>query len=176
MIIFVSEKESEQSAEILKLQAELKSATEMLSNVYNLTMHALMDVHNAYACRYRLRDICTTLENHSQQRENDMKDVIQISTPQFDRTDGAVISTANEVDWNNLKSCSKGQLLAAGCQVWNETLVGTHWLFPKEWYHLIPEGFEILCIDGETEKFKPGVTDDDTRFGVLAYGFLVERP
>ena len=43
-------------------------------------------------------------------------------------------------------------------------------LFPHEWYDCIPEGFMVECIGGETEPFKKGVTDDDRRFGMLAYG------
>lgn len=46
------------------------------------------------------------------------------------------------------------------------------WLFPYQWYPHIPEGMELLDINGETELFKKGVTDDDMRFGVLAYGIV----
>lgn len=45
-------------------------------------------------------------------------------------------------------------------------------LIPAEWYNSIPEGFEIYGLSGEKENFKKGETDDDRRFGCLAYGIL----
>lgn len=44
------------------------------------------------------------------------------------------------------------------------------WLIPGEWYNVIPEGFPLTCITGRVEPFKSGETDDDIRFGCLAYG------
>ena len=44
-------------------------------------------------------------------------------------------------------------------------------LFPGEWYGLIPDGFKCTGLWGQEEDFiKGGETDDDTRFGCLAYG------
>jgi len=45
-------------------------------------------------------------------------------------------------------------------------------LLPGEWYNSIPEGFKLYSITGREERFKKGVTDDDQRFGCLAYGIL----
>jgi hypothetical protein len=59
-----------------------------------------------------------------------------------------------------------------GCGVWEKTDSSIHFLYPKEWYDLIPENYEIVCISGEVEHFKKGVTDDDIRFGCIAYGFI----
>ena len=36
----------------------------------------------------------------------------------------------------------------------------------------IPAGTEIVDINYATEKFEPGKTDDDYRFGMLAFGVL----
>lgn len=47
------------------------------------------------------------------------------------------------------------------------------WLFPGEWYRHIPRGFEVVTIFGETKRFGP-LSDDDIRFGCLAYGILEE--
>lgn len=47
-----------------------------------------------------------------------------------------------------------------------------HYLFPKEWYDYIPDGFEIINVLGEKEIFKRSQTDNDIRFGCLAYGFV----
>lgn len=46
-------------------------------------------------------------------------------------------------------------------------------LFPAEWYASIPAGFPIVDINGKLEDFEPGKTDDDRRFGLLAYGVMV---
>ena len=35
------------------------------------------------------------------------------------------------------------------------------WLFPKEFYNNIPDGFEVITINGKKEKFKKGKSDDD---------------
>lgn len=46
------------------------------------------------------------------------------------------------------------------------------WLFPLSYYEHIPAGFPIVSIDWTHEAFMPGVTDNDTRFGYLAFGVL----
>lgn len=43
-------------------------------------------------------------------------------------------------------------------------------LFPGEWYDVIPDGFIVTGLYGEQYPFKKGDTDDDIRFGCLAYG------
>lgn len=43
-------------------------------------------------------------------------------------------------------------------------------LFPYEWYDIIPEGFMVTNIWGELEPFILGESDNDKRFGCLAYG------
>lgn len=48
-------------------------------------------------------------------------------------------------------------------------------LLPAEWYGAIPEGFELISISGRKELFKKGVTDNDQRFGCLAFGILRPR-
>ncbi len=50
---------------------------------------------------------------------------------------------------------------------------GNHlWLFPSSFYAHIPAGFPIVTISFMREEFMPGQTDDDHRFGLLAYGVL----
>lgn len=46
------------------------------------------------------------------------------------------------------------------------------WLLPAEWYNSIPEGYELFSLSGSSHLFKKGETDDDRRFGCLAYGIL----
>jgi hypothetical protein len=43
-------------------------------------------------------------------------------------------------------------------------------LFPGGWYDIIPDGFKCTGIHGQEEIFVKGESDDDTRFGCLAYG------
>lgn len=45
------------------------------------------------------------------------------------------------------------------------------WLFPYEWYSIIPNGFVVTGLNGENYPFEKGVSDDDMRFGCLPYGF-----
>lgn len=47
------------------------------------------------------------------------------------------------------------------------------WLFPAEWYDTIPNGCPITDINGCVELFERGVTDDDRRYGLLAYGVMI---
>ena len=98
---------------------------------------------------------------------------LEIRTPQFERTDGVQVPTLVDFnDWENLHKKTPETLRALGFGVWDETENGKHWLFPKEWYSIIPDGFLITHIDGEQDEFKRGVTDDDYRFGCLSFGFI----
>ena len=101
-------------------------------------------------------------------------DTVNIVTPQFERTDG--ISPSNPPrtpeEWKSLITITDEERHALGLGKWDEE--GSLWLFPKEWYNSIPDGLQITDINGITELFQKGITDDDYRFGCLAYGFLVE--
>lgn len=102
-------------------------------------------------------------------------EVIEVITPQFERTDGIKpIANPSEII-ASIHKMSKEALIKIGLGQWGENGL---WLFPYEWYEHIPEGMELMCIDGTTEPFKNGVTDDDYRFGCLAYGIVpdFERP
>ena len=103
-------------------------------------------------------------------------EIITIVTPQFERLDGKVITdetiNASPIDFTALPNMSHEEILATGCGVWKRSEQGVHYLFPKEWYDIIPGGLEVAVIDGSTEVFVPGETDNDYRFGLLAYGFI----
>jgi len=43
-------------------------------------------------------------------------------------------------------------------------------LFPAEWYGIIPDGFIVTGLNSESYPFQKNKTDDDRRFGCLAYG------
>ena len=95
-------------------------------------------------------------------------DKLVITTPQFDRVDN-IVPEQIEVDIDYLKTLTPEELKSMGCGKWDENL----WLFPYEWYEKIPEGTELESICGDIFLFQPGVTDDDIRYGLLAYGFRV---
>lgn len=101
-------------------------------------------------------------------------EALQIITPQFTRTDGLVPSIP-QVNFADLPKMAPETLKAIGCCPWDEPNEKGEVLFllPGEWYDHIPEGTPLVCIDGKPELFKRGVTDDDIRYGCLAYGIIV---
>lgn len=101
-------------------------------------------------------------------------DSIVIRTPQFDRVDDLTIEwfPTTVEEFKALELTTPENLKKIGCQIWNEEDGKTHWLYPSEWYEHIPDGLGIVCISGSSEAFKSGKTDNDTRFGALAYGFI----
>ena len=100
-------------------------------------------------------------------------DTLEIMTPQFERIDGVQVPVLVDFsDWENLHKKDEATLRALGFGMWGESENGKHWLFPKEWYDSIPDGHPIVYITGEQGEFKRGETDDDYRFGCLAFGFI----
>ncbi|KKK42727.1 hypothetical protein LCGC14_3169610, partial [marine sediment metagenome] len=69
-----------------------------------------------------------------------------------------------------LKYLSHEVLLKIGLSMWEKG----HYLYPWEWYSSIPDGFPIVDINGRTEHFRIGETENDKRFGCLPYGFLIK--
>ena len=116
---------------------------------------------------------------------------VHVTTPQFERTpDMATPASPPETreDWDALRTMTVSALKEMGLQAWNEpdkegkVLM----LFPGEWYPHIPKGLLIEDINTPVEEdpnpfrlrhapeyFEPGVTDNDIRFGCLAYGVRV---
>lgn len=91
-----------------------------------------------------------------------------ITGSQHGRVDGTV-PAAPPKDFDALRSMTKDQLQELGMREWDEEGL---MLFPGEWYDFIPAGYEIVTITYSKEKFKPGKTDDDIRFGCLSYGIM----
>lgn len=102
---------------------------------------------------------------------------IQISTPQFERTDGRKIKYFPKTfeEYEFIREFTEENLKKIGCQVWEKTENTIHWLYPAEWYEHIPNGLDITDICGEKEFFEKGKTDDDRRFGALSFGFIQQR-
>lgn len=93
-------------------------------------------------------------------------------TPQFDRTDGVSVGVP-VFDFKQLPNLEEETLKEIGCQKWDapDDEGNVLWLFPAEWYDHIPNGTVVFDINGAEESFVKGETDDDMRFGALAYGF-----
>ncbi len=102
---------------------------------------------------------------------------VTVVTPQFERTDGRTVvcrpTTADSLD--RIKKLPHEVLLGIGLGIWDANEAQIHYLFPKEWYSCIPDGYPVTDIFGETEQFKFGVSDNDKRFGCLPYGFIRAR-
>lgn len=98
---------------------------------------------------------------------------VKIMTPQFERTNGItpVIPDGGIKFFDMLKSLEPEILKAIGLQEWDKG----HWLYPVEWYDFIPNGYIVTDINNEDEPFVHGETDDDIRFGCLAYGFKIKQ-
>jgi hypothetical protein len=99
---------------------------------------------------------------------------LEIKTPQFERTDGVQVPVTDfsKLDWESLPMRGEATLKALGLGIWDKEDDYTHWLYPKEWYTLIPDGLAITSINGDNETFVRGETDDDYRFGCLSFGFI----
>jgi len=94
----------------------------------------------------------------------------EIHSSQFERVDGKTIDyiPSNDAVFEELENFTEEELLELGLQCWK----GSHYLFPHEWYDAIPDGFEVVDINGKIEEFEHGVSGDDKRFGVLPYGII----
>lgn len=47
-------------------------------------------------------------------------------------------------------------------------------LFPCEWYNVIPNGFQLTGLYFHSQVFIKNVSDNDTRYGCLPYGVIRE--
>lgn len=104
---------------------------------------------------------------------------IEVFGPHHEREPGYPKPAGPPEDWEALKSMTKDALLQIGMRPWGakeyedfNPIPGapTLWLFPAEWYSSIPAGLEVVDIFFNEELFQPDVTDDDTRYGMLAFG------
>jgi hypothetical protein len=80
-----------------------------------------------------------------------------------------------DLDFEALRTMSITELYNIGCHPWKQGEPDVLMLFPAKWYHGIPTGFILESISGEKVAFARGVTDNDERYGMLAYGIRVPR-
>lgn len=99
---------------------------------------------------------------------------VVVRTPQFTRIDGndPWWTPQRAADFDALKTAPDDFLRSLGLGIWDEEDGKQHWLYPGEWFNAIPEGYPLVCIDGKTYAHNRDETDDDIRFGCLAYGFV----
>ena len=71
-----------------------------------------------------------------------------------------------------LKSKSNDELLSIGCRWWDGRLL----LISPSMLATIADGETLVCIDGTSVVKGVDKIDDDTRGGLLAYGFLSANP
>lgn len=112
---------------------------------------------------------------------------IEIITPVFERPPDQPAPACPPSDaegWAALRALDVKALREMGCMAWNDPadpdaddtellLTHTLMLMPGEWYAHIPDGFEIVTIAGRRAHFTRHVTDDDIRYGCLAFGIAV---
>lgn len=97
-------------------------------------------------------------------------DTIEIISPTFDRIDGTVPQVPGHTIefYDQLRAKSKDELLSIGLRSWN----GKLFLIPGEWHSKLPMGLELIDIFQEKSVVGTDYIDDDTRFGMLAYGII----
>ena len=105
--------------------------------------------------------------------------MIRISGPQFERTPEQTTPAAppeSKAAWKSLRTMRSSDLREMGLEAWDAPDIDGKvlMLFPGEWYSKIPDGYEIESILGEKKRFHRGSTDDDIRFGFLAFGIRVK--
>ena len=68
------------------------------------------------------------------------------------------------------------ELEKLGCGPWDLNAGGdVLYLIPFRLYDLIPNGTKLVDISNKSFEFEHGKTDDDYRFGMLAFGVLRKR-
>lgn len=108
-------------------------------------------------------------------------DTVRIVTPQFTRpaSEGKAPPYPGDATFARLAGLSDAERRALGLRPWNKPGDGDAfgggvlWLLPGEWYDYMPRRARLVSISGRAEAFDRGVTDNDTRFGCLAYGVVV---
>lgn len=81
----------------------------------------------------------------------------------------ADVSKWSRSDWESLRERTVMELRTMGCQLWDSSKLV---LFPAGWFPYIPDGYEVLTINGTAKRFDRATTSDDRRFGALAFGVV----
>lgn len=71
------------------------------------------------------------------------------------------------IDWDNLTDADCAELRFGRWEKDNPLRLIPIWL-----YRAIPNGMKLTCIDNTEIEFERGKTDNDVRYGCLAYGII----
>ena len=82
---------------------------------------------------------------------------------------------AGEFDFDKIGELDGDLLYDIGFKVWSEMEDGDLWVFPLWMFDYIPKGMKLVSIGGETIEFDPETTDNDNRFGCIAYGLVLPK-
>lgn len=99
-----------------------------------------------------------------------------VQRPQFDRasTEQGPAEYPGDDALAGLSGLDQQSLYDLGLRCWRHEDPEL-WCFPAEWYDSLPDGLEITTISGAKKTFVRGQTDNDRRYGCLAFGVLVPR-
>ncbi len=87
---------------------------------------------------------------------------------------GAEPSSRNEVRVvNPVESMTVQELLDLGCRWWDKAT--RLMLLPEAVFRQLPNGTQLRSITGRTVTKGRDPIDDDTRFGLMAYGLFVKK-
>ena len=108
-------------------------------------------------------------------------DVINIRTPHFKRSskeNPVTYFPADEKEFDDLKHAPYEVLKTYGIRKFDKIRKGhlkgeILYLYPGEWFHYIPENYEVISLDGKRLNFDSRSFCDDIRYGCLAYGFIL---
>lgn len=79
-----------------------------------------------------------------------------------------------DFDFLRLKA-THSELIEKGLKVWEITEKGTHYLYPPEWYNVIPTGYPVYDIFEEKGKFNKRTYKNEARFGAMTFGFFRKK-
>jgi hypothetical protein len=102
-------------------------------------------------------------------------DTIRTATPQFKRQYELTINWKPEsVDEFNVvcNDLPIDILNKMGICLFGKTKGSKLYLFPGEWFDLIPKGYPVVDIFGHEKLWNKETADNDIRYGCLSCGFL----
>lgn len=145
----------------------IKEAPQTLEEFYQIVNNAEWPELKSYG--FRKWDTLSNLISENIQHKNDPT-IISIPTYELDQIVDVISDKPVQPSGNMLYDLGSKEKLPMKLPTEDLDIL----LFPGEWYNIIPDGFEIIGLNGEKYPFQKGKSDDDIRFGCLPYG--ITRP